>query len=276
MRSNDDLQRSSGRDNTPVDGAKQDGLLKRGTRARSAAHITDAPANPFGLEVSVRESVRPKQDSNPPSGVPFNDGLGATQSKGVGPIQPGNRDYREVIPPGVIGSEETFDMQLPAPQYVDTVPSYPTEQNDTRLHGAMASLRSADTATVPCYNYASFVPRSAPMPRACQDDLYLEGPGRNAADPRMQDRDSTELFPGRRELVDNCDLYGRNVAGVLHNPIGAKPPAPTMPRTNEATTRSGTFQVGRGMTRTGHGKRPPELADRPRAQHDKAPDDNTY
>jgi hypothetical protein len=167
--------------------------------------------------------------------------------------------YREVLPPGVIGSEERHDVMQPPSQYVDTVASYPGEQNDTRLHGAVAALRAADTQSIPLQDYASFQPRTAPIPRAVQDDLYLEGPGKNAADPRMTDRDSKELFPGRRETVDNCDLYGRNVAGVQHNPTGAKPPAPMATAPPQINNR----QVGRGNLRTGHPGRPAELADQP-------------
>lgn len=216
-------------------------------RSRVPAHITEQTSRGFGLDVKVERSPLPKVN-HPPTG---ND-----KQEERFPVFSG---YREVIPPGVIGSQEGADKMLPAATYVDTVASYPTEQNDTRLHGAVASLRSADTQSIPLQDYPSFQSRTAPMPRACQDDLYLEGPGKNAADPRMQDRDSMELFPGRRETVDNCDLYGRNVAGVLHNPVGAKP---TVPMTT-APPQINNRQVGRGNLRTGHPGRPTELADQP-------------
>lgn len=218
-------------------------------RSRVPAHITESTSRDFGLEVQVNRSPLPKVN-HMPNGNEEVDGEA---------VKPFFKGYREVIPPGKIGSEEKQDVMLPATQYVDTVASYPTEQNDTRLHGAMAALRSADTQSIPLQNYASFQPRTAPMPRACQDDLYLEGPGKNAADPRMNDRDSVELFPGRRETVDNCDLYGANVAGVLHNPTGSKPAVPTSAAPPQINNR----QVGRGNLRTGHPGRPAELADRP-------------
>lgn len=208
-------------------------------------------SNGFGLDVQVNRSPLPKVNHLP---------IGDTQ--GTPERAPLFSGYREVIPPGNIGSEEGVDPQIPAPQYVDTVPSYPTEQNDTRLHGPMAALRGADTQSVPFQTYENFQPRTCPLPRAAQEDLYHNGYGNLAADPLMTDRDSTDLFPEGRHN-DNRDLYGKNLDGVLHNPIGGDPPAPMKPGTTEAAAQSVNRQVGRGMTRTPHGTRPPELADKP-------------
>jgi hypothetical protein len=221
-------------------------------RSRVPAHITEMTDRGFGLNVQVNESPLPKVN-HPPNGVVGSDGDA---------LSPVFKGYREVIPLGVIGSSEKHDVMLPGPQYVDTVPSYPTEQNDTRLHGPIAALRAADTQDIPLQNYASFQPRTAPMPRAVQDELYLRGFGRNVADPRMTDDDSaTMLIP--HDAPDRCDLYGKNRDGMLHNPIGEPPEAPKSPTTTAAAAQGPNRQVGRGMTRTPHGQRPSELADKP-------------
>lgn len=166
----------------------------------------------FGLEVEVRRPL-PKHPSDLiPSGVPANEGQAVSAiPKRLYP----DGEYREVIPAGSIGSVETVDKCLPPPQYVDTVASYPTEQNDVTLHGAPAALRSADK-TVGFVDYAAFTPRRAPIPRAAQDELHLPGPSRNAADPRMTDNDSFTLLIDR-DKPERCDLFGENRDGVLHN-----------------------------------------------------------
>ena len=178
-------------------------------RRRDPAHITDDLSHNFGLNVSVERSPRPKMNELP------NGYVGEVGAKRNAFFE----GYREVIPPGEIGSEESSDPMLPPAQTVETVPFRPGEQNDPTMHESHKVILD-DEPTKPLgfrpYG-ATWEPRTAPMPRAAQDDLYLEGYGRNAADPRMQDRDSRELFPGRREETDNCDLYGENVAGVQHN-----------------------------------------------------------
>jgi hypothetical protein len=209
-------------------------------------------SNSFGVDVQVNRSPLPKVNL-----LPNGDEHGTTS---LAPLFTG---YREVIPAGPIGtSDNEIDPQIPANQYVDTVPSYPTEQNDVRLHGPMAALRSADTQSIPFKTYDNFQPRREPMPRAAQDDVCLPyKANEHAADPLMKDGDSSQMFLERDAYKK--DLYGRTRDGFLHNPIGVPPQNPATPTTNQATTRSGTFQVGRGMTRTPHGKRPPEVADQP-------------
>jgi hypothetical protein len=219
-------------------------------RSRVPAHITESTSRGFGLDVEITRSPAPKVNHLP---------VGDARVSERNPFFSG---YREVIPPGQIGSEEGVDPQLPPSQYIDTVPSYPTEQNDTRLHAAVTSLRAADTQSIPLQDYASFQPRTAPLPRAAQEDLYHNGYGELAADPLMTDRDSKDLFPEGRHN-DNRDLYGKNRDGVLHNPVGAYPAAPMIPSTTAAAAQSVNRQVGRGQTRTPHGQRPPELADQP-------------
>lgn len=193
-----------------------------GTRARRTIENPehrDNPAENFGLEVEVRRGVGGSQDAKPamyPSGVPRNDGLGAEFKQGRGPIQPGNQLYREVIPPGQIGSQEYYDMQMPPAQYVDTVPHYRDEEKDPALHGAMDALRSADTRSIPVADYAQFQPRSAPIPRARQDEAILGNMANMSADPLMTDEDSfTMIIP--RDSPQRKDLYGDNRDGMLHN-----------------------------------------------------------
>lgn len=173
-------------------------------RERVPAHITESVSRNFGLEVQINRSPKPKV--NELANGETKDGKRQAMYKG----------YREVIPRGSFGTREGDDPMEPAPQTVDTVADYPTAQNDPRLHGAMASLRSADTQSVPLQSYASFQPRTAPLPRNASDELYLRGPGVNAADPRMSDYDSGTMLTDR-DKPDRLDLYGNNRAGVLHN-----------------------------------------------------------
>jgi hypothetical protein len=176
-------------------------------RSRVPAHITESVSRDFGLEVNVIRSTRPNVNEMP---------NGDTKD---GKISPPYKGYREVTPPGTFGSREGVDKMEPAPQRVDTVADYPTAQNDPSLHGAVASLRSADTQSVPFQSYASFQPRSSPLPRNASDELYLRGYGVNAADPRMSDYDSDTMLTDR-DKPDRLDLYGNNRDGVLHNDNG--------------------------------------------------------
>lgn len=114
--------------------------------------------------------------------------------------------YREIIRSGVIGSEEGKDSMLPAPQRVETVAhsSEETRPQELRAPGT-ASFRS----------YSTFEPRRAPMPRAAQDEGFLEAPANLSADPLMTDETSAETFCHRD--ARRKDLYGENRAGMLHN-----------------------------------------------------------
>jgi hypothetical protein len=171
-------------------------------RERVAAHITESVSRDFGLEVSVVRSPRPQVNDMPRGDVKD----GTTQSPYKG--------YREVIPPGRIGSPEGTDRMEPGPQTVDTVARYRTEDKDPTLHGAMAAMRSA-SRDVPFQGYATFQPRTAPMPRAAQDEGFLESPANLSADPLMIDSDSTTNILSRD--ARRKDLYGENRDGVLHN-----------------------------------------------------------
>lgn len=185
-------------------------------RTRVPAHVTDVKSNGFGMDVVVRRQPYPKSDFSP-SGHPVDDdqqGGRASQSE-ISGLAPGNRAFRHVIPPGEIGSRESYDPQLPPPQYVDTVAHYRDEEKDPSLHNSMAAMRSADRG-VPFQEYGpTWQPRSAPMPRARQDEGYLGPLDTMSADPLMTDADSSTLFAPRE--VHRKDLYGDNRDGMLHN-----------------------------------------------------------
>src|SRR6266852_4042078 len=179
-------------------------------RKRVPGYITTEVSHNFGLEVKVQRQPFPKVDM-PAAGNPTPEGqtaLGAT-NRAV--------NYREVIPHGTIGSTEGLDNDLlTLPQYIDTVPSYPTEQNDPRLHGSMAALRAADTQSIPLRTYDTFQPRTLPMPRDEQDDMCLPyKANEHAADTLMKEEDSsTMILP---HDVSRKDLYGPNRDGVLRD-----------------------------------------------------------
>lgn len=181
-------------------------------RKRVPGYITTEVSNDFGLEVRVQRQVLPKQDMYS-SGDPVPEGQTPDGSN-----MAGDRRFREVIPRGEIGSSEGEDLDiLIPPQYVDTVANYEKSQNDPSMHGAVHSLRAgAKTEPLPFQVYGTFQPRSAPMPRAAQDQVYLEGYGKNAADPRMTDESA---LPGLQSTdhPDRAPLYGDNRDGVLHN-----------------------------------------------------------
>ena len=183
-------------------------------RKRDPGIITGELSRNFGLEVSVQRSPRPKVNESP-SGIPDSAGGLASSKEQEVQMAPGNRLFRDPIPPGSIGTMETYDPQLPPPQYVDTVADYPTAQNDPKLHGAVAALRSADK-TIPVRTYGEALqPRRAPLPRARQDEGFLGPPATMSADQLMTDDDSSKLILERD--VKRKDLYGDNRAGVLHN-----------------------------------------------------------
>lgn len=182
-------------------------------RERVPGYITKQVSNDFGLEVHVQRQVYPKQDMYS-SGDPVPEGQAPT-----GQNFANDRRFREVIPPGSIGTSETQDLDvLTPPQYVNTVDSYTGEQNDPSLHGSVNQFKVANPTApgIPFQSYPSFQPRNAPMPRAAQDQVYLEGYGMNAADPRMTD-ESSMLGLQKTDKPDRANLYGDNRDGVLHN-----------------------------------------------------------
>lgn len=190
-------------------------------RKRVPGYITAQKSNDFGLEISVQRQVLPRQDMYS-SGDPVPEGKQAmSENYAV------DKKFREVIPPGVIGSEETLDLDvLTPPQFIDTVEHYATEQADPTLHGAVHSLRSSAKKQLPFQRYGTFQPRTAPMPRARQDDGYLGDPATMSADPLMTDFDSSTIIAPQD--VHRKDLYGRNRDGVLHNDGHDYPVAPRM------------------------------------------------
>ena len=158
----------------------------------------------FGQEVKINRQPRPAQNQDP-------SGDNRGQEETAAP-----REHREVIPSGPIGSTEGRDIMLPPPQYVDTVADYRESQRDPSLHNPVASERSAEKAPVEFRQYTDWDPRSAPIPRAAQDELFLEGYGRNVADPLMTDNNST-LNILSKEHPTRQDLFGPNRDGMLHN-----------------------------------------------------------
>src|SRR5215472_1853585 len=103
-------------------------------RSRVPAHITESRSSAFGLEIEVQRLPVPKSESLYPSGQELVEGQRGGP-EGAGPMEPGNQRYREVIPPGRIGSQEKYDILLPGPQYVDTCPWNPNECLQPELHG---------------------------------------------------------------------------------------------------------------------------------------------
>lgn len=180
-------------------------------RKRAPGYITQKKSTDFGaIPVKVRGTI--PSGSNPglyPSGDPVPDGQNGLGDQNM------NTNFRDPIPPGKIGSRETNDIDaMGPPQYVDTVADYHGAQNDVNLHDPLNAVRSGGRTGVPFQDYALFTPRSAPMPRAAQDETFLRGAGKNLADPRMIDRDSTRTSISDRN-VDIIDLYGMNVDGTV-------------------------------------------------------------
>lgn len=187
-------------------------------RKRVPGYITTESSNQFGLDVKVNRQAFPRQDMYS-SGDPVPEGQPAMNENLAK-----DKKFREVIPPGQIGSQEGGDLDiLTPPQYVDTVQHYATEQNDVTLHGAVNVQQHVRKEATPFQTYGTFQPRSAPMPRNASDDVCLPyNAARHAADPLMNDHNSTEMWS--RVANDapppdpyRKDLYGDNVAGVLHN-----------------------------------------------------------
>lgn len=178
-------------------------------RERVPGYITKQVSNDFGLDVRVQRAPYPKADT-PASGNPVPEGGTALDP----PALPNT--FRNVIPPGSIGSSETSDLnRLTLPQYMDTVEFSPGETRDPKLHGPMDALRVAGKQEIPFQNYGSFQPRRAPMPRTAGDEGFLEPYPNLSADPLMTDQNASPyLYPrdARRK-----DLYGDNRDGFLHN-----------------------------------------------------------
>src|SRR5690242_3906805 len=178
-------------------------------RKRDPVMVATSQSRDFGLNVEVRRKLtNPEQY---PSGQPSNSGLDPyDNSRGW--------KYRDPFPAGQIGSSEGRDADTGAlPQYLDTVARYDTEEKDPKLHNAAAALRTADRP-IQLHSYAELQPRVAPIPRAAQDEGFLEGPASLAADPQMTDANSFKVLLPRD--ARRLDLYGDNVAGVLHNEGG--------------------------------------------------------
>lgn len=181
-------------------------------RERKPGYITQQVDNNFGLEVKVNRLVEPKIGDMPSSGDPVPEGEFFNGSN-----LELDRKFREVIPPGKIGSSEGEDLDiLTPPQYIDSKPYMRGEQNDPRLHGSVNVQQVGRRDPTQFQTYPTFQPRSYPMPRAAQDQVYLEGYGRNAADPRMTDEDA-RLGLQATDKPDRAPLYGDNRDGVLHN-----------------------------------------------------------
>jgi hypothetical protein len=185
-------------------------------RRRVAGYITKQVDRDFGVDVPVRPTV--PSGANPgfePSGNPIPDG-----QTGLDPREqkPFTKKFRDLIPPGVIGSDDGEDLdKLGPPQYVDTVPYQRGEQNNVELHGAVNMQKVANPVApeIPFNEYASFQPRSAPMPRAVQDEGFLERYGYNKADPLMTDYDSNVVILPRD--AGRIDLASPNRDGMPHN-----------------------------------------------------------
>lgn len=137
-----------------------------------------------------------------------------------GVIQP-LRDYNAVIPDGSIGSAEGADRMEPPPQRVETAPYYRGEQNDPSYHGAVQSIRSGASGVPEFHSYDEFIPRSAPLPRAAQDEAYLDPESGLNPDPLILAEDSDKVLL-KNDDRDRLDLYGPNRDGVL-KPRAARP-----------------------------------------------------
>lgn len=164
-------------------------------RERVAGYITKQPSSDFGVEVKVQRMARNEMYID-------------------GEARP--NDFRNVIPPGEIGSEEGRDRMEPEPMSVDTIPYSDSDTRNPELHGSAASLRSGQVAPE-FQSYATFEPRRAPMPKNASDSVFLPGYGKNVADPRMSDNNADTDFMLANGRPDRVDLYGKNRDGMAHN-----------------------------------------------------------
>lgn len=116
--------------------------------------------------------------------------------------------YRDDFPSGKIGEPAGLDPMHPDPQKVETVAYSPLETRPQREHMHREN---------PSFNsYKTFNPQRAAMPRAAQDQVYLEGYGKNCADPCMTDEDGKEGLQ-RTDEPDRKELFGNDRDGVTHN-----------------------------------------------------------
>ena len=183
-------------------------------RKRLPGYITGEVSNDFGMNVKIERQVYSDRES-PPSGDPVPEGQFAANEN-----MAADRRYRNVIPPGEIGSSAGNDLDiLTPPQYVDTAAYNDRELRDPQFHGSVNMEKDGARVKVGFQRFGSFTPRRAPMPRAAQDQVYLEGYGRNAADPRMTDENAAEGLQ-KTDYPDRAPLYGDNRDGVLHNNPG--------------------------------------------------------
>lgn len=180
-------------------------------RKRLPGYITGEKSNEFGMDVTVQRQVYSNRES-PPSGDPVPEGTFPDNENLAS-----DRRYRNVIPPGQIGSSEGNDLDVLTPRAIpDTVGYAENETRDPAYHGAVHSLRAGAKDQLPFQSAGTFAPRRAPMPRAAQDQVYLKGYGENAADPRMTDESAEEGLQAS-DKPDRAPLYGDNRDGVLHN-----------------------------------------------------------
>jgi hypothetical protein len=164
---------------------------------RQRGYVVNGKDNGFGLNVQVS---RPGADAMP-----------VTYQTGVDP-----QAFRNVIPTGNLGDEAGRDKMNPAPMTTMTTEHYTTEQNDPTLHDAGKSMAPGSVQGIEFHPYSAFQPQRAPMPRNASSEVFLEGYGRNVADPRMTDTDAM-AGPQPGTLPDHVDLYGQNRDGVAHN-----------------------------------------------------------
>jgi hypothetical protein len=178
-------------------------------RKRVPGYITQEKSNDFGMDTRVQRPTGDGSSGFPASGNPVAEGAMANNEnlqKDVG--------FRNVIPPGEIGSEAKGDLDiLTLRQHLDTAPYMETETRPQELHGSVNVQRVARGTETPFNSYATFTPRRAPMPRNAGDEGFLQGPPDLAADPLMTDADSSELFFRRPTRTES--LYGSNRDGVL-------------------------------------------------------------
>ena len=184
-------------------------------RKRDPGYITNVKTDDFGFPVTVRDMI--PAGSNPgisPSGDPAPGG-----GIGFGVDRPNNigRAYRQVIPPGEIGSRETRDSyEGTLRQYPKTFPYDPKESRDPSLHNSAHAMGVEDDRPIEFHAYGALSePRRAPMPRNVSDDLYLRGYGRNVADPRMEDANWSDERAS--EKPDIVELFDQDRDGVPHN-----------------------------------------------------------
>lgn len=112
-------------------------------------------------------------------------------------------DPEDVFRRGEVGTEEGRDFMNPVPQVVDTVAYSAGETRPQEMHGC---------EPYPLCAYPEFMPRTAPMPMAGQDEGFLRI---GVADSEMTD--TVRGMGISPEQVYKNDLFGQNKDGVAHN-----------------------------------------------------------